>query len=190
MTLIPVDISVLKCDCLQAGCAYCDRDGSRSRSQSEMFENLRKSMIVQYVAGFLFSEDMRRVALIKKTKPEWQFGKLNGIGGKVEKGETHLEAQKREFMEETGMIVDNWRYFCTIHGEFYDVKFYMAVGDVDKVTTTTEEKVVVVPVDNLGDVLPNLKWLIPMIIDLLDRSYNRNKHIDERINAMEVEPVF
>ncbi len=39
------------------------------------------------VAGFLFDESRERVVLIKKQKPEWQSGRLNGVGGKIEPGE-------------------------------------------------------------------------------------------------------
>ena len=35
----------------------------------------------QYVCGFLFSRDRARVLLIRKRRPAWQAGKLNGLGG-------------------------------------------------------------------------------------------------------------
>lgn len=51
-----------------------------------------------YVAGFLFGPMPRHnyVALIRKNKPDWQKGKLNGIGGKVEAGETPRRGQSSE----------------------------------------------------------------------------------------------
>jgi 8-oxo-dGTP diphosphatase len=42
----------------------------------------------QYVLGFLFDPSQKDVVLIKKLKPEWQKGKLNGVGGKIEEGES------------------------------------------------------------------------------------------------------
>jgi hypothetical protein len=39
--------------------------------------------VVEYVVGFAFDTD-GRVALIRKNRPEWQAGRLNGIGGHVE----------------------------------------------------------------------------------------------------------
>ncbi len=39
---------------------------------------------MNYVCGFMMSWDMQEFLLIKKTHPEWQAGKLNGIGGKIE----------------------------------------------------------------------------------------------------------
>jgi 8-oxo-dGTP pyrophosphatase MutT (NUDIX family) len=55
----------------------------------------------RYVVGFLFSQDESKVLLVWKNRPAWQNGKLNGIGGKIEAGETPLQAMEREFKEET-----------------------------------------------------------------------------------------
>jgi 8-oxo-dGTP diphosphatase len=58
------------------------------------------------VVGFLFSENLEEVLLIKKARPDWQRGKLNGVGGKIEKTDASpAAAMAREFEEETGMIV-------------------------------------------------------------------------------------
>lgn len=53
------------------------------------------------VVGFAFDDKLLNVALIKKKKPEWQKGYLNGVGGKVKDGEGYHEAMTREFEEET-----------------------------------------------------------------------------------------
>jgi len=37
-----------------------------------------------YCLGFAFYRSRRKVVLIRKTKPDWQRGKLNGVGGKIE----------------------------------------------------------------------------------------------------------
>ena len=60
----------------------------------------------EYVVGFLFDEDARRyhktghgnVVLIEKNRPAWQAGRLNGVGGHIEIGETPDEAISREFL--------------------------------------------------------------------------------------------
>lgn len=70
----------------------------------------------RYVLGFMFSEDGTQVALIKKTKPEWQAGKLNGIGGKIEEKEAMHEAMIREFEEETGLRHLEWKQFGEMYG--------------------------------------------------------------------------
>ena len=42
--------------------------------------------MTRYVAGFLVSDDRYYVALIRKKRPAWQEGRLNGIGGHIEGG--------------------------------------------------------------------------------------------------------
>lgn len=68
---------------------------------------------VRYVVGFCFNPSMTHVALIEKLKPEWQKGKLNGVGGKVEDGETAGHAMVREFYEEAGVCIADWLHFHT-----------------------------------------------------------------------------
>jgi 8-oxo-dGTP diphosphatase len=40
----------------------------------------------KYVVGFLFNSDTNKVCLIKKNRPQWQKGRLNGVGGHIEDG--------------------------------------------------------------------------------------------------------
>jgi 8-oxo-dGTP diphosphatase len=123
----------------------------------------------EYVAGFLFSEDKTRVALIQKRQPAWQAGRLNGIGGKIEADETALEAMVREFAEETGVTttVAIWQPFVLIEGEGFCVHFFFGVSDlVEHVRTVEAEEVAIYSVDPLPEkVLHNLRWLIPMALD-------------------------
>lgn len=52
--------------------------------------------------------------LVEKDKPEWQKGKFNLPGGKIETGETIIECAKRELTEESGLFVDNMKEFGQI----------------------------------------------------------------------------
>ena len=61
---------------------------------------------IYYVVGFLFNPDMTEVVLIKKNRPDWQKGLLNGVGGKIESGEDPITAMIREFKEETGIKLE------------------------------------------------------------------------------------
>lgn len=135
----------------------------------------------EYVCGFLFDESMASVALIEKQKPEWQRGKWNGIGGKIEPGETPHDAMYREFREEAGMNVMNWENFCVLSGEDWRVHFLCARSKrVFDVATVTEERVFVYCVNYLPDVIPNLRWLIPMAV-----SFQRGeRRISFRIQEM------
>jgi 8-oxo-dGTP diphosphatase len=56
----------------------------------------------KYVLGFAFDKS-DNVILVRKQKPKWQKGLLNGVGGKIEIGETSSDAMFREFREETGL---------------------------------------------------------------------------------------
>lgn len=133
-----------------------------------------------YVAGFLFSPDFSRVALIEKQKPNWQKGKLNAIGGKIERDgdEFPQEAMRREFSEETGMTVWEWRRFCVLSGNNSDdtrwrVRFYFATGSVDDVRQTEVEKPIICDSFNLPEnVIPNLRWLVPMALNFAKKQEN------------------
>ena len=125
---------------------------------------------IEYVVGFMFSSDFKKVALIEKTKPNWQKGKLNGIGGKVEKDEFPLDAMVREFKEEAGIKYDYWNKFCTINSINSIVYFYYAVCSKNKfseIKTIEEEKVIKCCVNEIPkNIITNINWLIPMAISM------------------------
>lgn len=125
------------------------------------------SRVVNYVAGFLFDADGRRVALIEKQKPEWQRGKLNGIGGKIEEGEAAMDAIEREFEEETGVRIHAWREFCVLKFRGAVIHFFAATGNVDACETREGEPVRIVETAEIRslDTIPNLRWLVPMAMD-------------------------
>lgn len=121
-----------------------------------------------YVAGLMFSEDHQHVALIAKQKPEWQRGKLNAIGGKMEEDDvTSLDAMTREFKEETGATVLDWRHFCTLRFRGGEIYFFTAIGDLGALKTMEAEEVGIHRVDSvpLSPTIPNLRWLVPLALD-------------------------
>lgn len=60
-------------------------------------------MINNYVLGFIFSQQLDKVFLVLKQRgPEINIGKLNGVGGSIEKDEHIYHAMERESLEETG----------------------------------------------------------------------------------------
>lgn len=123
-----------------------------------------------YVVGFLFHRSIGyEVALIEKTKPEWQRGRLNGIGGKIELGETPQAAMEREFREETGVFISEWRPFCQLHFRQAIIHFFAAhiEGRRPDLLAMTDEKPDWVEVSNLDrfPIIQNLRWLVPMAID-------------------------
>lgn len=88
--------------------------------------------VLEYVVGYLFNSTGTKVALIRKNYPEWQKGKLNGIGGKLQEVgyvpypvktwptsfilEIPVECMRREFKEEAGVDIpeENWEHFLTV----------------------------------------------------------------------------
>ena len=123
-----------------------------------------------YVLGLSFSKLGGWVLLIEKTKPEWQKGLYNGIGGKVEPFEKFIDAMVREYFEETGIQTkpEDWTELGQLDGTGWVVAVYYMFSDVvHEAKTTTEEVVQLVPACELDryHVVPNLQWLIPMCID-------------------------
>ena len=126
--------------------------------------------MTKYVVGFMFSPDKQFVALIRKNRPEWQAGKLNGIGGKIEAGEWPRESMVREFEEETGVKThpDEWVIAGRIEGSELRVYILRAISSkVQDVQTTTDEKVLLYCTDSIGqygETVPNLKVIIPAML--------------------------
>lgn len=122
-----------------------------------------------YVIGFLFNQARRHVVLVKKDHPEWQAGKLNAVGGKVEPGEDPAHAMIREFAEEAGVLRDIWRPFAAMQGSDWAVTCYRAFDDdaFATVRTMTPEPILRVPVRNVAvlNVIDNLRWLVPLALD-------------------------
>ncbi len=134
-------------------------------------EKEAKSCPQEWVAGFLFKDADERVLVIRKTHPEWQKGKLNGIGGKLENGETPVQAMRREFSEEAGIFVNGWREFCTLNWKGGTVHFMRATWNADmKEPRSMTDELVMWKASMIcewpGDsFIPNLRWLVPMARD-------------------------
>lgn len=121
-----------------------------------------------YVVGFLFNTDLD-VLLIRKNRPEWQAGKLNGIGGKIEDGEEPLEAMVREFEEEAGVRWPNWHNVAVLNGTKSEVHVFYSYSNTAFWNAETQESE---PLErwNVANstpegAVPNLKWLIPAILN-------------------------
>jgi 8-oxo-dGTP diphosphatase len=126
--------------------------------------------VTNYVLGFLFDSTLQNVALIEKKRPDWQAGRFNGIGGKVEPDETPEDAIEREFAEEAGLEQIPWTKFAVMGGPGWVVHCYCAaVPNVEHVRTMTDEEV---SIQGAFDVpwlttIPNLRWLVPLAQDVL-----------------------
>lgn len=139
-------------------------------------------MAQEYVCGFAFDGTLTSVLLILKQKgPIGMAGMLNGIGGKIELGESPVGAMRREFLEEVSGFDDNppeWHHFHRMRhfdgemrGNGATVHFYAAhCRDQEywKAKPREQERVIPVSVHALlgGNCTPkpvyNLRYLIPM----------------------------
>lgn len=128
------------------------------------------------VVGLLFCHDW--IAMVEKAKPAWQAGLLNGIGGKVELEESFDKAMRREWTEETlgdMEVIPEWRHFLTLKDGGAVVAFYAARCDDfsvmealptfndanERMKWVTVRKVV----NGEVDIVPNLRWVIPLALD-------------------------
>lgn len=127
----------------------------------------------KYVLGFCFDDTATKIKLIRKLRPEWQSGRLNGIGGKVEADEAFDDAMIREFTEETGVLTSNWQHFLTMEGECpgdpfpWEVRVYRLFSSVifNRTKSTTDEQLEDIEVSSLlarTDLISNLYWLVPL----------------------------
>ena len=121
--------------------------------------------MTDYVVGFAFVNDC--VLLIHKKRPDWQKDFLTGVGGKLEKCELFIDAMIREFREESGLEILNWKLFCRYRHNDNKVFFYAAKISVKQflqVRNMTDEKLSLIHCDYLYKfkTIENLKWLIPL----------------------------
>jgi 8-oxo-dGTP pyrophosphatase MutT (NUDIX family) len=133
----------------------------------------------RYTLGIALTEDS--FVFIRKTKPEWQAGKLNFVGGKIEENETGEECISREFFEETGVLVpvDDWKYVGRLYRlqkmdstkDAFEVLIYISIHeDIKNVKTTTEEEILLITPEELdinseirSQLLPNIMTMVHFI---------------------------
>lgn len=135
---------------------------------------IKPNELIKYVVGFMFDSSMSNVALIRKNKPTWQAGLLNGIGGKVESGEISINAMCREFKEEAGVCVGTWKPFCSMagannDGSGFEIDFFYTIGNLDNLKSQESEKIEICVshaiTGGYDKVVGNLPWLVAMAMD-------------------------
>lgn len=158
-------------------------------------------MSTYYVAGLLFGAYLSKVMLIRKNRPDWMKGKLNGIGGHIEAGEEPLAAMRREFKEETGITIENWEKFALLVGNeetdpWYCHWYTTKLGKIDDhlpfpgvaipIPGLTDEPVDWYDIGNVihehnGPIMHNLPWLIYMAKERIEGKSNVQRyHITEK----------
>jgi 8-oxo-dGTP diphosphatase len=129
----------------------------------------------------MFNLDMGLVLLVRKNKPAWQQGRLNGVGGKIEGDEEPIAAMVREFREETGIETtqQDWRCFCLLDHSGAFIWFYVATSSsrifaAPMETKDSKEPLVIINPRQIlhHNSLNNLRWLLPLAMDP-DKVYAR-----------------
>jgi len=140
--------------------------------------------MTKYAVGFCFDFGWQNVLLIHKQRPEWQRGKLNGLGGHVREGESPSRAMAREFGEETRRVlkgVVRWDpvarlvrkgvfelwVFAGKYNSPFPVSIHAQDSDGGEVL-----QVVSMETAHLREVVPNLRYFLPMCL-------NHSKGLDQ-----------
>lgn len=127
----------------------------------------------KFTLGFVFNSDSSKVLLIHKQKPDWQSGRINGIGGKIEAGESALDCIVRECQEECLLDIPrkNWYRYALIEQAIGDVVVFAAKFSKDMSGAKQNDYEMIEWFDTLhlpSNALSNLQWLILMAKQILD----------------------
>lgn len=141
---------------------------------------------IAYTCGFIFDDKLERVLLLRKRRgPEFNVGKWNGIGGKIEQGEGIRQCMVRECEEECGLqtCCSDWSTFHTeahlaeqeqLNPRIYFMTARLLDDVFDTFSSKTDETVMAFRIYNeLGydrvtnlfyEGVYNLRYLVPMAL--------------------------
>lgn len=147
----------------------------------------REARRANYTCCFVFDDREANVLLIRKSHPAWQEGKLNGIGGKIEPGETPYDCARREVREEAGIDVPGLTLFARLRDADalhpFEVFFFRASVDAStfycaaeyEAPQSTDHDPEFIEVSGTSgndldiiseELIPNLNYLIPMALNM------------------------
>ncbi len=138
----------------------------------------KKRSINYYVLCFLFGPAFNQqdeVLLIRKKRPRWMRGKLNGVGGKVETPETAQDALSRIVSKETGLDITGHTMgepFTTLH--FSNTRNIVFCYTSNRKYTRSAQTMTDEAVAHYGypqclqrkDLADHLRWLLPLAVEV------------------------
>ena len=135
--------------------------------------------MVEYTICFLKQGD--KILLLNREKPQW-MGAWNGVGGKIEQGETPFVGALREIKEETGITLQDITYKGKITWTDGNTSFgcmYAFIAELPKSYSY------VTPIKVAEGILDwkDLSWILhPQNVGIADLKYYLPKMLDESIN--------
>ena len=104
---------------------------------------------------------------MRRTRPAWQAGRVNGLGGRIAPGESAASSARREVREECGVDVAVWREVLVWEDAEYVMHVLSAVSDVAREARTLEDQEIFLADVNAlpHNVIDNLRWLVPLALD-------------------------
>lgn len=120
-----------------------------------------------FVLALLYSADRRQIVLMRRTRPAWQAGRVNALGGRLVAGESAAMAARREVREECGVDVAEWETVLVWEDAEYVMHVMRAVSERARDARMLEDQeVFLADVDALpANVIDNLRWLVPLALD-------------------------
>ncbi len=104
---------------------------------------------------------------MRRTRPAWQAGRVNALGGRLQPGESAVAAARREVREECGVDVAEWREVLVWEDAEYVMHVMRGVSELAlEARTIEDQEVFLADVRALPDnVIDNLRWLVPLALD-------------------------
>ena len=120
-----------------------------------------------YALALLFTPERDAVVLMHKTRPAWQAGRVNALGGKLHPGESPRDAARREVREEAAVDVPDWEEFLVWDDPVYRMHALRAFHPAARSARTAEDQEVFLAGTAAlpAALIDNLRWLIPLALD-------------------------
>ena len=105
--------------------------------------------MIQYVVGIVICDS--RALFIVKNRPEWQAGRLNGVGGKIKEKESPYDAIVRKCNEECGLALVSWAFLGNItRKDEYVVHYFGSYASTfETAYSATDERITIVDLAKL-----------------------------------------
>ena len=105
---------------------------------------------------------------MRRTRPSWQAGRVNALGGRLLQGESPATAARREVREECGVDVAEWCEVLVWEDAEYVMHVMRTESDQALAARTLEDQEVFLADVNAlpHNVIDNLRWLIPLALDV------------------------